>query len=68
MFESRMNKNGKVRLLGENKQISRGKKTFTLSGSLADNKFVCESLNYNYRGKNKGSTKSVRVYGTIKRG
>lgn len=68
MFESRMNKNGKVRLLGENKQISRGKKTFTLSGSLADKKFVCESLNYNYRGKNKGSTKSVRVYGTIKRG
>ena len=68
MFESRINKNGKVRLLGENKQISRGKKTFTLSGSLADKKFVCESLNYNYRGKNKGSDKSVRVYGTIKRG
>lgn len=68
MFESRTNKNGKVRLLGENKQISRGKKTFTLSGSLADKKFVCESLNYNYRGKNKGSDKSVRVYGTIKRG
>lgn len=68
MFESRTNKNGKVRLLGENKQISRGKKTFTLSGSLSDKKFVCESLNYNYRGKNKGSNKSVRVYGTIKRG
>lgn len=68
MFESRVNKDGKVRLLGENKQISRGKKTFTLSGSLADKKFVCESLNYNYRGKNEGSDKSVRIYGTIKRG
>lgn len=68
MFEPRVNKDGKVRLLGENKQISRGKKTFTLSGSLADKKFVCESLNYNYRGKNEGSGKSVRVYGTIKRG
>lgn len=68
MFESRVNKGGKVRLLGENKQISRGKKTFTLSGSLADKKFVCESLNYNYRGKNEGSDKSVRIYGTIKRG
>lgn len=68
MFESRMNKDGKVRLLGENKQISRGKKTFTLSGSLSDKKFVCESLNYNYRGKNEGSDKSIRIYGTIKRG
>lgn len=68
MFESRINNDGKVRLLGENKQISRGKKTFTLSGSLTDKKFVCESLNYNYRGKNEGSDKSVRIYGTIKRG
>lgn len=68
MFEPRINKGGKVRLLGENKQISRGKKTFTLSGSLADKKFVCESLNYNYRGKDSQTGKSVRLYGTLKRG
>lgn len=68
MFEPRINKGGKVRLLGENKQISRGKKTFTLSGSLADKKFVCESFNYNYRGKDSQTGKSVRLYGTLKRG
>lgn len=51
---------------GYNEQISRGKKTFKLSGSVKDNKLVCESLNYNYRSKNE-LNESVRVYGTVKR-
>ena len=56
--------NGKFE--GYNKQISRGKKTYKLSGSVKNNKLVCESLNYNYRSKNE-LNESVRVYGTIKR-
>lgn len=56
--------NGKFE--GYNKQISRGKKTYKLSGSVKDNKLVCESLNYNYRSKNE-LNESVRVYGTVKR-
>ena len=56
--------NGKFE--GYNKQISRGKKTYKLSGSVKNNKLVCESLNYNYRSKNE-LNESVRVYGTVKR-
>lgn len=51
---------------GYNKQISRGNKTFKLNTSINDKKLVCESLNYNYRSKNKDGD-SVRVYGTVKR-
>ena len=56
--------NGKFE--GYNNQISRGKKTYKLSGSVKNNKLVCESLNYNYRSKNE-LNESVRVYGTVKR-
>ena len=56
--------NGKFE--GYNKQISRGKKTYKLSGSVKNKKLVCESLNYNYRSKNE-LNESVRVYGTVKR-
>lgn len=59
-------KNNRYKFEGYNKEISRGKKTFKLSGINKDNKFVCESLNYNYRSKNE-LNESVRVYGTIKR-
>lgn len=57
---------GNNKFEGYNEQISRGKKTFKLSGSVKDNKLVCESLNYNYRSKNE-LNESVRVYGTVKR-
>lgn len=69
IFEQKaQNKNGNYRLIGENKQISRGKKSFILQGNVNENKFICESLNYNYLGKNDGDKKSVRLYGTVKRG
>ena len=69
IFEQKaQNKKGTYRFIGENKQISRGKKSFILQGTVNDNKFICESLNYNYLGKNDGDKKSVRLYGTIKRG
>lgn len=69
IFEQKaQNKKGTYRFIGENKQISRGKKSFILQGNVNDNKFICESLNYNYLGKNDGDKESVRLYGTIKRG
>ena len=60
------NKYGKLNFIGENAQISRGKKSFKLSGAVDNKKFFAESLNYNYRQKD-ASGKSVRVYGTVKR-
>ena len=69
IFEQKaQNKKGTYRFIGENKQISRGKKSFILQGNVNNNKFICESLNYNYLGKNDGDKKSVRLYGTVKRG
>lgn len=69
IFEQKaQNKKGSYRFIGENKQISRGKKSFILQGNVNDNKFICESLNYNYLGKNDGDKKSIRLYGTVKRG
>lgn len=66
VFESKdATKSGKVRFIGENTQISRGKKSFLLRGSLDKGKFLSESLNYNYRTKD-SSGKSQRVYGTAK--
>lgn len=66
VFESfDANKDGKVRFLGENQQISRGKKSFTLRGSVDSGKFIAESFNYNYKAKTPEG-KSTRVYGTVK--
>jgi len=58
--------NGKVKFLGENAQISRGKKSFALRGNISGNKFISESFTYNYMTKD-ADDKSVRLYGTIKR-
>lgn len=66
VFESStITKSGKAKFIGENAQISRGKKSFTLTGSLKNNKFIAESLNYNYRAKDASSGESTRVYGTV---
>lgn len=66
VFTPKSNKNGRLKLEGYNKQISRGKKTFKLNCSVNNKSLVCESLNYNYKGKN-DLNESVRVYGTVKR-
>ena len=61
IFEAKdATKDGKVRFIGENAQITRGKKAFTLAGSMNSTKFIAESLNYNYRAQNN------RIYGTVK--
>ena len=66
VFEAKTaDKKGNVKFLGENLQISRGKKAFTLKGNLSNKRFVSEALTYNYMTKN-NDNKSVRLYGTIK--
>ena len=67
IFEAKdISAKGKLRLIGENQEITRGKKAFTVSGRMNGKKFMCESFNYNYRAKNEKG-KSTRLYGTIKR-
>ena len=66
IFSKKSSEDGKLKLEGYNKQISNGKKTFKLNCSINDKALICESLNYNYKGKN-DLNESVRVYGTVKR-
>ena len=66
VFNKNTDSKGKLKLEGYNNQISKGKKTFKLNCSVEDKTIVCESLNYNYKGKN-DLNESVRVYGTVKR-
>lgn len=65
IFESR--DNGK-RFVGGNKQITRGKKAFTVKGSIKDGKFITESFNYRYSAINPQTGKSENLYETLKRG
>lgn len=67
IFEAKeATRDGKVKFMGENAHLCRGKRAFTLAGSLNENKLMIESLTYNYRAKN-SEGKSTRVYGTISR-
>ena len=66
VFSKKSDENGKLKLEGYNKQISTGKKTFKLNCSINNKALICESLNYNYKGKN-DLNESVRVYGTVRR-
>ena len=66
VFNKNTDSQGKLKLEGYNNQISKGKKTFKLNCSVEDKTIVCESLNYNYKGKN-DLNESIRVYGTVKR-
>ena len=66
VFEAKdATRSGKVRFIGENKEISRGKKSFTLAGKVNKGKLIAESLRYNYKAK-LSEGKSTRVYGTVK--
>lgn len=63
LFESKeITRRGKLKFVGENCQITKNKKAFTLVGNMQGNKFIAESLNYNYHAMN--NKKPVRVYGT----
>lgn len=60
-----IDKNGRARFVGDNKQITEGKKAFTLVGKVSGNKFITESMNYNYRDKGTNG-KTTRVYGNAR--
>lgn len=60
-----INKKGIVRFIGENKEITRGKKAFTMTGKVKNNKFMCEALRYHYMAKN-NKGQSTRVNGTVR--
>ena len=67
MFESKdCDKNGKVRFIGENKEICKGRKAYTLVGNVKDKKLIPESFNYNYKVKDTENGMSKRIYGTVR--
>lgn len=57
--------NGKVLFEGYNPQLSRGKKAFSLLGTVSANKFLPESLKYNYIAR--GTDTTDKVSGKITR-
>lgn len=57
---------GKIKFLGENLQLSRGKKAFGLVGCIKNKKFLPESFIYDYRTKNVKDN-AERVSGVITR-
>ena len=67
IFESHyQTKNGKLKFLGENVQISPKKGAFTLTGSVDGKKLLAESLTYKYNGKDAKTGKTTSLYGTVK--
>lgn len=67
IFESKaMTKDGRVKFIGENAQICKGRKAFTVIGKIDSGKFLPESLNYNYKVKDNNTGVSKRVYGTVR--
>lgn len=67
IFESMYKtKRGKLKLIGENMQITPKKKAFTITGKMKGNKLVTESFTYNYLGKDAKTGRGKALYGTIK--
>lgn len=67
IFEAKdVTKKSKVKFIGENVQITNGKKAFTIMGDVTDKKFITESFNYNYRVKGTNG-KLNRLYGTLRK-
>ena len=56
-----MTRAGKARFVGENLQINKGKKAFNVIGTLRKNKFIPESMDYNYRVKGKNVRGNVKT-------
>lgn len=67
VFESKtVTKSGKLKLIGENQQFAKGKKSFTLTGKVDGKKLIAEGLTYNYRAKDSNGI-SRRLYGRVAR-
>ena len=67
IFEAKtITKSGKVKFSGLNEQFAKGKNAFILTGNVNNKKLIAESLTYNYHGKDSATSKSSRIYGTVK--
>ena len=65
VFEGKtISKTGRMKLLGENKEIGTGRNAFVLRAKYDNGKVMCESLTYNYNTKD--GNKQVNVYGKAK--
>ena len=58
-------KSGKSRFVGENMEICKGRKAFTVSGSVEGGKLISESMTYDYRTRDAKTGKPKRIYGTV---
>ena len=64
-FEAnKINSKGKIRFLGENKDISSGRKSFALNCKVSRKSIIPESMTYNYVAR--GLSESQRVTGTVR--
>lgn len=54
---------GKLKFIGQNKQITESNKSFVITGSIQDKKLLTEALTYNYKVKGYKD----RIYGTVKK-
>lgn len=67
IFESKdITRSGKARFIGENVELSRGHRAFTVSGRVSGGKFIPESLSYRYKAKDKATGASQKVFGSVK--
>ena len=62
-----MTKRGRVRFTGMNENISKNKSAYTITGKVVNKKFIAESFNYNYLGKDSTTGKTKKLYGTIRK-
>lgn len=58
-------KSGKARFVGDNCDICAGRKAFVVTGKIDNNRFISESLNYDYNTKDSKTGKKCRVSGTV---
>lgn len=66
IFEAKeITKRGLVRMFGLNESFSKSKNAFMLTGKVVDNKFMCESLTYNYKGKDAATNNTQKIYGRV---
>lgn len=59
-------KSGKARFVGDNCDICAGRKAFVVTGKIDNNRFISESLNYDYNTKDSKTGKKCRVSGTVR--
>lgn len=67
MFEAKqVSKKNKIKFIGENLELSRGKKSFALNTTINNKKLISESLTYKYQLKD-NTGKSNKIYGTVRK-